>query len=262
MSQHRINPVLEMAPYVAQLHDINRRIGASQINTGNRYYVPTRDVGSLHNPTKSLLFLMTRDIFRHYVSIGSRVLNMELYLAIPSDRRQLWDLYSLLRSRIMAKYIIPPKVRQSSLTGFDKIPLLLQGMVSQSRRSSQLYQDSSSPQTKSRRESVARTIVPPARSLHSSTEALFNNSILSADKLGSVTSLTATPSRRTSIVRARLTSLTLKKESEIIMATMNRLKQRRFSPEEVIEIVRSQKPGLIPAQYSRKKSVLERRLMI
>nr|KAJ3422840.1 hypothetical protein HK105_006055 [Polyrhizophydium stewartii] len=131
-------------------------------NINNRYYIPTFQMGTLWNPTKSLLFLMTQRIFRHYVRIRTRRLNVELYLAIPSTRKDVWDLYTLLRSKLFSKYHIPPNFKPNA----------------------KLYDF----------EAAAR-------------------------------------------------------QAQLIIAAVVRMAKRRFTPEEVIEMVRERKPALIPTHY-------------
>ncbi|KAL2917538.1 hypothetical protein HK105_202821 [Polyrhizophydium stewartii] len=283
---HRINPILDISPYVLHMHDLNRRIVASQANINNRYYIPTFQMGTLWNPTKSLLFLMTQRIFRHYVRIRTRRLNVELYLAIPSTRKDVWDLYTLLRSKLFSKYHIPPNFKPNAkLYDFEAAarqardsrrqstirPAYGAGMPSErlERRISMaigmlpfLHAQNGGNATERRLSNAANVrgdppLMPPqisaavARRLSNASNlgSLLDSNESIAIGSSSLPSSTESSMQNVRGPRSRLNSLALQMESELIIAAVVRMAKRRFTPEEVIEMVRERKPALIPTHY-------------
>ncbi|KAI8925766.1 hypothetical protein BC831DRAFT_550438 [Entophlyctis helioformis] len=347
---HRINPRLDMSAYIAKIHELNRKMVLSQVNRNNRYYTPTNDLGTLRNPTKALLFLTTRTIFRHYLNLSTRKLNVMLYRSVPSCRKQVWDLYMVLRGKIHEMYHIPLKYKANPKMGMLKHPTsffqfkrpsivfgnprrrasgigsagpvglpflappppsvaeLAFGQGDTGNSGGLLYDrrpsmgmgmgmglDFQPPNVNPtiRKLSNAGSIAMP-RSIYSSTESMLNNSLPRQASFRSIADSRTTSrhgsisgglslsgslngsgglnamvaaSRRTSLTqhaaaasllpmmpRARLNSLAMQKETELLFSTvMQMATQRKFTPEEVIELVRQRKPGLIPTKYGQRR---------
>ena len=211
----------------------NWRCEQNQSNTNHNFYSITPGPTNTLYPSNYALFSQTNRLFRYY-NRPREELPM-IYHAIPSVRRDYWDLIVLIKEKLYKKYRLSdgfvPQVKNQSFAS--------DSMVDTHHSQRSIYQITTSS---------SQSISFPSISGRSSMRHLESISDFTS-KNNSVSKRSSTSTLST-LSKSIILSISNLKQTELIKKVAEKSVKRTYAPEDLIDMIRVNIPSIIPAKYA------------